>query len=37
LETYRVPAKLVQQRGIPDRAGRVFRDEEELPASADLR
>jgi len=36
LETYRVPAKLVEQRGILARVGRVFRDEEELPASADL-
>lgn len=36
LETYRVPAKLVRERRIPARVGRVFRDEEELPASADL-
>jgi tetratricopeptide (TPR) repeat protein len=36
LETYRVPAALVKQRGAPARVGRCFRDEEELPASADL-
>ncbi len=36
LETYRVPAKLVRQKGVPERLGRVFRDEDELPASADL-
>ena len=36
LETYRTPKKLVQQRGIASRVTRVFRDEEELPASADL-
>jgi len=36
LETYRVPAKLAADRGLPRRIGRVFRDEEELPASADL-
>ena len=35
LETYRVPRKLVQQ-GIVPRIGRVFRDEEELSAAADL-
>ena len=35
LETYRVPKRLVAS-GVPDRVGRVFRDEEELPASADL-
>src|SRR6185295_4882120 len=36
LETYRVPKQLVQQRGVAPRIKRVFRDEEELPASADL-
>ena len=36
LETYRVPAKLAASVGIPRQIGRVFRDEEELPASADL-
>ena len=36
LETYRVPKKLVRQRGVAPRVGRVFRDEEELPASSDL-
>jgi hypothetical protein len=35
LETYRVPKRLVDS-GAPARVGRVFRDEEELPASADL-
>jgi hypothetical protein len=35
LETYRVPKRLVAA-GVPDRVGRVFRDEEELSASADL-
>lgn len=35
LETYRVPRRLVAL-GVPARLGRVFRDEEELPASADL-
>jgi hypothetical protein len=35
LETFRVPADLVA-RGFPARLGRVFRDEEELPANADL-
>lgn len=35
LETYRVPKELVK-KGIPARLTRVFRDEEELPANADL-
>ena len=35
LETYRVPSALVRA-GIRPRLGRVFRDEEELAASADL-
>src|SRR3954453_21144194 len=35
LETYRVPAGVRRDRGVPARVGRVFRDEEELPASAD--
>ena len=35
LETYRVPHRLVRA-GAPRRLGRVFRDEEELAASADL-
>lgn len=35
LETYRVPAPLVAT-GARDRLGRVFRDDEELAASADL-
>jgi hypothetical protein len=35
LETYRVPKRLVAS-GAPGRVGRVFRDEEELSASADL-
>jgi hypothetical protein len=36
LETYRVPTKLAAERHLPVRLGRVFRDEEELAASADL-
>jgi hypothetical protein len=35
LETYRVPQRLVAA-GKPARVGRMFRDEEELSASADL-
>ena len=35
LETYRVPKDL-QKKGLPKTPGRVFRDEEELPASSDL-
>lgn len=35
LETYRVPKELVA-KGFPKRLTRVFRDEEELPANADL-
>jgi WD40 repeat protein len=35
LETYHIPAR-VREPGRPPRIGRVFRDEEELPASADL-
>jgi len=35
LETYRVPKELVA-KGVPARLTRVFRDEEELPANADL-
>jgi WD40 repeat protein len=37
LETYRVPGKLARERGLPSRIRPVFRDEEELPASADLK
>ena len=36
LETYRVPKKMMRERGLPGRIKRVFRDEDELPASADL-
>jgi WD40 repeat protein len=36
LETYRVPQRLVKERGIAPRIRRIFRDEDELPASADL-
>lgn len=36
IESYRVPKSLVKQRNAPRRVGRVFRDEEELAASADL-
>lgn len=35
LEAFRTPRALVRA-GVPARVGRVFRDEEELPASADL-
>ena len=36
LETYRVPKRLVRERNLPQRIGRVFRDEEELAASSHL-
>ncbi len=36
IETYRVPGPLIRQQGIRPRVERVFRDEAELPASADL-
>jgi len=36
LETYRVPRKLMREKGLSRRLRKVFRDEEELPASADL-
>jgi len=36
LETYRTPKHLVKERGVPARISRCFRDEDELPASADL-
>jgi WD40 repeat protein len=36
LETYRVPTKLRKQHTLPARLKRVFRDEDELPASPDL-
>lgn len=36
LETYRVPPKLVAKKGVARRLKRIFRDEEELSASADL-
>ncbi len=35
IETYRVP-KPLQARGFPARLGKIFRDEDEIPASADL-
>lgn len=35
METYRVPKRLVA-KGLPRRVGKMFRDEEELAASADL-
>ena len=35
LETYKVPKDLVK-KGFPSRLKKVFRDEDELPASADL-
>jgi WD40 repeat protein len=37
METYRVPRRLMEDRGIPARLDRVFRDEDELPASAELK
>ena len=36
LETYRVPKHLVNEKGLPPRIKKVFRDEDELPASSDL-
>ena len=36
LESYRVPKRLVKEKGSPRRLRRVFRDEEELPATAHL-
>jgi len=36
LEGYRVPAGLAREKALPKRIGRVFRDEDELPASSDL-
>src|SRR6266404_9037601 len=35
LEGYRVP-KSLQQRGLPPRLHKIFRDEDEVPASSDL-
>jgi WD40 repeat protein len=35
IESYRTPKRLVE-RGIPERVGKIFRDEEELAASANL-
>jgi hypothetical protein len=35
LESYRVP-KALQDRGLPPRLRKVFRDEDEVPASSDL-
>ena len=35
LETYKVPGDLVQ-KGYPSKIKKIFRDEEELPASSDL-
>ena len=35
LETFKTPKPLIQ-KGVPSRIPRVFRDEDELPASADL-
>ena len=35
LERYRVP-KSLQERGLPPRLRKIFRDEDEVPASADL-
>lgn len=36
LETYRIPRSMQRARSLPARIGRVFRDEEELAASANL-
>ncbi len=36
METYRVPKKLVRQQGVAKRIKHVFRDREEMRASADL-
>jgi len=36
IETYRTPRRLVREKGTPSRTKPVFRDEDELPASADL-
>jgi len=36
LETYPVPKPMVRMYGLPAKLGRMFRDEEELAASADL-
>ena len=35
LERYRVP-KALQEKGLPPRLRKIFRDEDEAPASADL-
>jgi hypothetical protein len=35
LETYRTPASMVRQ-GAPQRIGKLFRDDDEIPASSDL-
>jgi len=35
LETYRIP-KSLQKQGFPARLGKIFRDEDEIPASSDL-
>src|ERR1700742_3729648 len=35
LEGYRVP-KALQERGLPPRLRKIFRDEDELPSSSDL-
>jgi len=35
LETFRTPHALVRQ-GVPSRIGRLFRDDDEIPASSDL-
>ncbi len=37
LETYRLPARLAARLGVRPRLDRVFRDEDELPANADLK
>ncbi len=37
LEQYRVPRQLATQRRVPSRLGKVFRDDDELSASPDLK
>jgi tetratricopeptide (TPR) repeat protein len=37
LETYNVPTRLVKDNKLPGKVGRIFRDEDEVPASADLK
>jgi hypothetical protein len=36
LERYRIPKSLQDEKGLPPRLKKIFRDEDEVPASADL-